>query len=135
MEKTEKKALSNIRLQHAEECLEDSRNCLSSERYKNSANRSYYAIFHAMRAVLALDEYDSKKHSGIISEFRKRYIKTEILPRQLSSTIIELFDIRTSSDYDDFFIISKEEVIKQYENAAEFVEAIKKYLNDINMTE
>lgn len=39
--------------------------------YKTVANRSYYAVFSAMRAVLALDGFDFKKHSGIIAEFRK----------------------------------------------------------------
>lgn len=47
--------------------------------YKTVANRSYYAVFSAMRAVLALDSFDSKKHSGIIAEFRRRYLKNEIL--------------------------------------------------------
>ena len=43
-------------------------------------HRSYYAIFHAMRAVLALDGIDMKRHSGVMSEFRRLYIKTGILP-------------------------------------------------------
>ena len=47
---------------------------------KGAANRSYYAIFHAMRAVLALDGIDMKRHSGVMSEFRRLYIKTGILP-------------------------------------------------------
>ena len=34
---------------------------------KSVANRSYYAVFHAMRAVLAFDKIDLKRHSGIIS--------------------------------------------------------------------
>jgi uncharacterized protein (UPF0332 family) len=33
-----------------------------------------------MRAVQALDGFDSKKHSGVISAFRKDYIKTGIFP-------------------------------------------------------
>ncbi len=49
-------------------------------RYKAANNRSYYAIFHALKAVLALDAFDSKRHSGIISEFQRRYIKDEVFP-------------------------------------------------------
>ena len=63
-----------------------------------------------MRAVLALDGFDSKKHSGIIAEFRKNYLKTEILPKELSPMIDGLVETRQGSDYDDFYIISKEEV-------------------------
>lgn len=46
--------------------------------YDTAANRSYYAIFHAARVVLALDGQDYKKHSGVISNFQKNYIKTGI---------------------------------------------------------
>jgi len=40
---------------------------LAGESYRSAANRAYYAIFHAMRAVLALDGVDMKHHSGIIA--------------------------------------------------------------------
>lgn len=83
-----------------------------------------------MKAVLALDGFDSKKHSGIISEFRKNYIKTGIFSTEMSDIISKLFNVRASSDYDDFYIISKEKVTKQYENAKLFVETVDKYLSD-----
>ena len=60
-----------------------------------------------MRAVLALDGVDMKHHSGIISEFRKRYIKTGVMDASLSGLISELSDVREGSDYNDFFIVSK----------------------------
>ena len=97
--------------------------------YKSLANRSYYAIFHAMRSVLVLDGYDSKKHSGIISEFQRIYIKTEILDKEFSVVIKKLLQARTSSDYDDFFVISKEDTIAQYYDAEKFVAAVEAYLS------
>ncbi|MBR2892643.1 MAG: HEPN domain-containing protein [Clostridia bacterium] len=97
--------------------------------YKTVANRSYYAIFSAMRAVLALDGFDSKKHSGVIAEFRKEYLKTEFLPKELSFIIDALVEIRQGSDYDDFYIVSKEEVEEQLENAKIFVKEVEKFLS------
>lgn len=128
MQAEDVKALSELRLEHAEECLETAKKIMAIGDYKSAANRSYYAIFHAMRAVLALDMIDKKKHSGIISEFRKLYIKTHIFDTKMSDTISNLFDIRTSSDYDDFFIVAKEDVEKQVEGATEFVNNVKEYL-------
>jgi len=81
-----------------------------------------------MRAVLAYDGIDMQHHSGIISEFRKRYLKTEILDRELSKTISALFDIRTNCDYDDFFIVSRDEITAQTAHAEAFLEAIRTYL-------
>ncbi|MCH5314379.1 MAG: HEPN domain-containing protein [Eubacterium sp.] len=126
----EKKALAKIRLENAKERLSFIPGILELGDYKTAANRAYYSVFLAMRAVLALDGFDSKKHSGIISEFRKNYIKTEFFSTEMSDIISKLFNVRSSSDYDDFYVISKEKVLEQYENAKLFVETVEKYLND-----
>ena len=103
---------------------------LKQGNYESAANRSYYAVFHAMRAVLAFDESDMKRHSGIISEFRRRYIKTEIFETRMSEIISVLFDVRTDSDYDDFFVISKADTAAQIENAEYFVSSVRAYLKN-----
>ena len=105
----EKIILSKTRLDIAKERISFADEILALGDYKTVANRSYYAVFSAMRAVLALDGFDSKKHSGIIAEFRKNYLKTEKLPKKLSPMIEALVEIRQGSDYDDFYVISKEE--------------------------
>lgn len=125
----EKIALSKIRLEIAKERIMFADDILALGDYKTVANRSYYAIFSAMRAVLALDGFDSKKHSGVIAEFRKDYLKTEFLPKELSFIIDALVEIRQGSDYDDFYIVSKEEVEEQLENAKIFVKEVEKFLS------
>ena len=124
----EKIALSKIRLDNAKERIAFADEILAIGDYKTVANRSYYAVFSAMRAVLALDGIDSKKHSGIIAEFRKNYLKTEILPKTLSPMIDALVEIRQGSDYDDFYVVSKEEVCEQLENAKVFVSEVENFL-------
>ncbi len=128
MEHEQKKGLSNARYLHAEECLKEAKALLEIGSYKGAANRSYYAIFHAMRAVLAFDEVDMKHHSGLISEFRRMYIKTGVFDKELSNIISILFNIRQSSDYDDFFIVQKDAVVVQLGNAEHFLNEIRKYL-------
>ena len=124
----EKISLSKMRLDIAKERLHFADEILAIGDYKTVANRSYYAVFSAMRAVLALDGFDSKKHSGIIAEFRKNYLKTEILPKELSPVIDALVEIRQGSDYDDFYIVSIEEVNEQLENAKVFIKEVEAYL-------
>ena len=82
-----------------------------------------------MRAVLANDEIDMKKHSGVIAEFRRLYVKTGVFDGDMSKTISVLFDVRTESDYDDFFIISKEEVVQQVESTQHFLGKVNEYLS------
>ncbi len=120
--------LAKIRFENAVQCLNSAKLLLLNNDYKSAANRSYYTIFHGIRSVLALDGVDFKKHSAVLSEFRKNYIKTELFPTEFSGIISEIFEIRTDCDYNDFYIISKEEVINQINNAEIFLNEIKKYL-------
>lgn len=91
-------------------------------------NRSYYAIFHTMRAVLALDGFDSKKHSGIIAYFREKYVKSKEFDAVFSDYIRIAFEMRNNCDYEDFFVIGTDEAEEQINNAACFVETAEKYL-------
>ena len=122
-------ALANARILKAKGCLQDAEMTLIADSLLNSANRSYYCIFHAMRAVLALEEFDSKKHSGVISRFRERYIKTGIFPTEFSDIVGDAFEIRNDSDYEDFYIISKDDVAAQIANAKTFLTAVEEYVN------
>jgi len=124
-------SLAKYRLEHASQCLKAANTLLEIGDFKGAANRSYYAIFHAMRAIFALDGLDFKKHSGLISEFRKRYIKSGLLSEKLSDNINELFQVRTDSDYDDFYLISHDEVREQIQNAYDFIKEVRHYLNTL----
>ena len=123
------KDYAGYRLKRAAEDLESAQLLFDHQNYRGANNRAYYAIFHALRAVLVLDNYDSKKHSGIISEFRRRYIKTGIFPVELSEMIGSASIIRNASDYDDMFLAEREETMEQIKNAQYVYELIKAYLD------
>ena len=67
------KDLSDFRIETAIEDLETARILMDNKKYRASMNRSYYAVFHALRAVTVLNGFDSSKHSGIIAYFNKNY--------------------------------------------------------------
>ena len=64
------KDLAKIRLERAEEMLASARKNFEIDGLKTSLNRSYYAIFHAIRSVNCLEGFDSSKHSGVIAHFK-----------------------------------------------------------------
>ena len=84
-------------------------------------------MFHAIRSVLILEGKDFAKHSGVISYFRKEYIKTGVFSADISDTITDLFNSRSSSDYDDHFDFSKDEVVELLNESADFVAVIEEY--------
>ena len=103
---------------------------LDDEFYSDSVNRSYYAIFHAMNALNALDEKGFNKHSGVLSNFNHNYIKSGVFEKEYGIFANTAFDIRKDNDYADFYVVSKKEVVEQYENAVKFVDRIEKFINE-----
>lgn len=130
MHSTEQIDLCRYRLEKAKAFLRDSQKTLNLEMFETAANRSYYAIFHAVRALLALESKDFSKHSGVISYFQLTYIKSGILPVEMSAIIKSAFSLRSESDCKDFYVISNEDVIRQVEDAVKFVNFISEYIEN-----
>lgn len=128
MHKNPSRELSEYRINRAFELVADAENLFATGSYKSANNRAYYAIFHAMRAVLALDNEDFKKHSGVIQYFQKNYIKTEKFDKEYSNIITTATTVRNASDYDDFYIASREATEQQIADAKKFCEAVKDFI-------
>lgn len=122
------KELAEYRMERAKEMLAAAEGNLEIKQYKTSLNRSYYAVFHAMRALNILKGFDSSKHSGVIAYFNKEYMKTGVLDRDLSVIIKNSSFLREKSDYDDFFVASRTEAEKQIEGARKFLQSAEQYL-------
>ena len=118
------------RLKMSEDKLVSAKLLYDAGQYKDSIGRSYYAIFSAIRAVLAKDKVDFSKHAGVIAYFQKEYIKTGEFDVKYSKYLQMAFQIRNSCDYNDFYIVSKEDAFEQYIHAVEILNVVKDYLRD-----
>lgn len=120
--------LSRYRYQRAGEMLASAKRDVEAGDYASANNRAYYCIFHAMRAVLALDGEDFKKHSAVIARFALNYLKTEILPREYGKLISNASLIRNRSDYEDFYICSIADTEALLSGAVHFYLDVGQYL-------
>jgi len=123
--------LSNYRLEKAKGDLETAELNLKNNKLSQSINRSYYSMFHAARALLALDKLDSKKHTGVISLFNQHYIKPGKIELEFSRMLFDAFEIRNENDYNDFYIAVKEDAKIQLENAKKFLKRIQEYIETV----
>ena len=62
-----------------------------------------------------------------MANFNKDYVKTSVFPREMGRKIGQAEEIRHASDYDDFYIASKEESERQISVADEFIILAEKY--------
>lgn len=122
------KDLSNYPLDRAKEDIRTAQINIENGLYKGAINRSYYAIFHAIRAVNVLDGFDASKHSSVIAHFNQYHVHTGDFEKGIYKIIDSAYRIREKCDYSDFFIVSKEDALEQYEKAAKFLESVEKFL-------
>jgi uncharacterized protein (UPF0332 family) len=123
--------LSKYRMDKAKDDLDTSEIMFKNNKYSQSINRSYYAMFHAVRSLLALSNFDSQKHSGIISYFNHHYIKSGKIEIEYSKMLTTAFKIRSDSDYKDFYVITRHDAELQLKNARKFVKKIQAYLEKL----
>lgn len=124
------KDLSKYRLERAREDVKTAQINIENGLYKGAVNRSYYAIFHAIRAVNVLDGFDASKHSSVIAHFNQYHVHTGDFERGTYKIIKSAYTIREKCDYSDFFIVSKEDALEQYEKAVEFLKCVEEFLEE-----
>lgn len=126
--------LSKYRLNRAREDLKTSQIDFDNHQFAASMNRSYYAVFHAIRAVNSLEGFDSRKHAGVIAYFNQYFLKTGKISdsRKMSEIIKDARRFREKSDYEDFFIAARDDAEEQLQNANLFVETISSFLEEFH---
>ena len=69
MDNEKRQALSKYRMEQSEETLKAARMCLDNKLLKDCINRCYYVAFYAVKAVLAIEGTDFKRHKYAIAYF------------------------------------------------------------------
>jgi len=123
--------LAKYRIEKSQENLQESEDALKQNHFGMSVNRNYYAMFTSARAILALKELDSSKHSGVIVLFSQHIIKPGLFPKELSKFLRKAKRIREDADYGDFVEITKKDAQMQLEHAKEFVEEAENSLQEM----
>ena len=122
---------ARYRLNKAKETLETARMIFNEGKDFTSANnRAYYAIFYAIRAVLAIEEIDFKRHKDVLAYFNKEYVNKGIFPKMIGRKISQAQRIREDSDYDDDYEPSLEKTEQQINTAQELIGLVENYVNN-----
>lgn len=120
-EEQERKALSLARLKRSKQHLKSARDLLRNDDFADSVSRSYYAIFQAARALLALEGADSRKHSGVISLFNLRIVKPGRVDKRLGVIMKDARRSREMADYTELAEFSREDAEAQIVDAELFI--------------
>jgi len=126
-----KRQLALKRLEQAHESLDEARYLFDGNKSPRAIiNRTYYAMFYAILALLIFEEYGSSKHSGVLSYFNKKFVKNGVISKDLGRSVNKAFDLRIRGDYREQIELARDQVVPFFEQAKEFISAVTDYLKN-----
>jgi uncharacterized protein (UPF0332 family) len=112
-------------LKKADAALASAKRELAAGDLDGTANRLYYAMFHAARAaLLSIGEAAQGRHATIIAQFGRCFCKDGPLPTELGRAINEAQELRLEGDY-GAGTPDATEVAAHVAKAEQFVAAVK----------
>ena len=131
MDENNRQSLAIIRLERARELLNEAKRLYEDGSYKSSNNRAYYSFEKSVKALLALKEKDAKTHAGVLHLFNVEYVQdNDYFTHKDYMKFKDSEYIRSASDYDDFYVASKEECLKLIEDADYILNKAEKYIQN-----
>ncbi len=114
------------------ECLKNAKHCHANEMFDLALNRSYYAMFHSIQALLtSIGASLNKSHTGTHNAFHKDFIATGLMSREHGIALKRIFEKRQFGDY-DYEEVREEDSVGGIEDSEKFVYAVTKYLKENN---
>ena len=120
----ERSTLVKLEIRKAQETYEEIAILTAANKWNGAANRLYYAVFHAINALLIHDGHSVNTHQGSHAIFNLYYIKTGLLPRDFGRLYNQLQTMREECDYNCAYDISSDELIEKIEPARQLIEKI-----------
>jgi uncharacterized protein (UPF0332 family) len=92
--------------------------------WNTMANRLYYAVFHAVSALLIHDGHKVGTHKGSHVLFSQYYAKTGKLPMEYSELYTQLETMRNEGDYNCYYNVKPEQLMESIPLAKEMIDTI-----------
>lgn len=122
------RAILRYRLEQAEQTLEEASVLADASLLRGAVNRAYYAMFYATLALLATRRLGTSKHSSVLALFDREFIKTGLLPKELSKFLHNAFDLRQEQDYSEQPLLDEDTMHLALANAQNFVKVVNTFL-------
>jgi uncharacterized protein (UPF0332 family) len=118
-------------LEYAEFTLQNSEYNLHGGFALGTINRAYYAMFYCMTALLFTENIHAKSHKGTLVKYEELFVKSGLMSKQTSTWVRDAFNLRQEADYDFEAIITEDEAKILVENARQFYNLTKAFLENL----
>ncbi|MDP1808801.1 MAG: HEPN domain-containing protein [Actinomycetota bacterium] len=104
-----KKAVILYWFEKSQEALSAADDDFKAGRYSFAINRTYYACFYALSAVLIADDVRFVKHSGVRGALHRMFVKPGKISPDLGRFYDRLFENRQRADYQELVVFEREQ--------------------------
>ena len=125
----DKNALVSLRLQRAKETMLELKSNMQLGYWRLAANRLYYIYFYASSALLLKNNLTAHTHAGVINQLGLHFVKKGLISKEQGKLFKQLFNLRQSGDYDDWFEIEEQDVAPFVEDAENFISTIENLID------
>ena len=126
----ERKILVDMQVERAHRFVKQADEMMDIGYSDMAVNRYYYACFHFVQALFIQREIVAHTHSGMLTQFSKHFVKTEMVSLEDGSFLARLFQLRQKADYNCAYDITKEEALSLKEPTHGFVERIEELMEE-----
>ncbi len=117
-------------MERAEASIKAAKDLVTGGYYDFVASRAYYGAFYAATAILLCEELEFSKHSGVIVNIHREFVKTGRLDEKHGKDLNWLFELRGVGDYGATVHVSKQDADKAISVAEEFLGTVKKLIQE-----
>ena len=128
LSENERSIIVSREIEKAERTFDDVLFCARENKWEAAANRLYYALFHAMSALLVSDAHRVKSHRGVLAMFGEHYVRTGLFSKKDGALLSDLVIMRDNADYNCFFEADEEKLKPYLEPTRLLIEKIKQYI-------
>lgn len=125
LKEEERSTLVNLYLSKCNETLNDARLTRDQGRWNASANRLYYALFHAITALFVSDGMPVHSHNGMKKKFGKEYVLTGLATDEEGKLLSKMETMRERADYDATFTATEALINERFDQVEKMILHIK----------
>ena len=122
--------LITLELEKSEKTLTEMEVQLQNSLWGMAANRLYYALFHAVSALLISDKHEVGTHRGAVNKFSLFYVKTGIFTPAEGRLYSQLQKLREDGDYNCSIDVDQSDVEGKVLPTRQLIAHIRRYLEE-----
>ena len=125
----ERRIMVDLEMERADKIIEQFETLRKQQYWDTLVNRMYYAIFHAVSALMIHNAISIHTHRGALNAVNKEFVRTGVFTEDEGHLFSKLEGLRERGDYNCFVDATEDEIVPLIEPLKALIEKIKTKIN------